>query len=127
MVVVLSRSRSRIILRRDIAEGGGCCVRGPLKKTEAAAGAAGRSAPIEASTSSWRCESTTQSVVQCFVSMLPVPEAGPPVRIIQHSKVLFLHLRLFVLLLLCYKNTSLRMRKYKLFFSFFPIYLYTAV
>ena len=28
-------------------------------------------------------------------------------RIIQHSKQLLLHLRLFVLLLLCYKNTSM--------------------
>ena len=37
-------------------------------------------------------------------------------RIIQHTKLLFLHLRLFVLLLLCYKNTSTHAQVQTFFF-----------
>ena len=39
-------------------------------------------------------------------------------RIIQHSKQLLLHLRLFVLLLLCYKNTTMH-SPVQTFFEFF--------
>ena len=39
-------------------------------------------------------------------------------RVIQHSKPLLLHLRLFVLLLLCYKNTSMHSPVQTFFFFF---------
>ena len=56
-------------------------------------------------------------------------------RIIQHSKQLPLHLRLFVLLLLCYKNTSMHspVQTFFVFFlyaplgnDFFAVFQYTA-
>ena len=43
------------------------------------------------------------------------------IHIIQHSKQLLLHLRLFVLLLLCYKNTSMH-SPVQIFFVFFLYY-----
>ena len=44
-------------------------------------------------------------------------------RIIQHSKQLLLHLRLFVLLLLCYKNTSMHspVQTFFVFFLYGPL------